>query len=700
MIKKTSDYFGELTFDKKVMREKLNKDAFEKMMATLESGEPLDQSIAADVAHALKEWAIQHGATHFTHWFQPQRGGTAEKHDAFICYDEQQQIIERFSAKLLIQSEPDASSFPSGGIRSTFEARGYTAWDPTSPVFLMESGLSNTLVIPSVYLSWTGDVLDMKTPFLRSQKALNDAVIRLQKILGNRFAKRVRTFLGLEQEFFLVAKEYYQTRPDLKNCGRTIFGAAPEKGQQISDHYFGVIRKKILEFMTDLDHELYRHGIPVKTRHNEVSPNQFEIAPLYEEANLAIDHNLQTMEMIARVADKYGLIALMQEKPFAGLNGSGKHMNWSLADNTGANYLEPSKSPLKNINFLMTIGAILLGVNEFGGLLRASVAHVGNDYRLGAHEAPPAVMSVYLGTYLNELFDQIEGIGTMNEKNMEHIYLDIQKLPRVDKDVSDRNRTSPIAFTGNKFEFRAVGANQNCSESASVFNLITAYGFNEICNRLEERKDSIKQNAVLILKDILAETKRVRFEGNNYSSDWEKEAEMRGLPNAKNTPAALQAYLDKKVIKLYEENRVLSNKELISKVTIKLENYCQTKILEYKTAINMTNTLFIPATLRYLKEMSETANQLQTLAMNCETIVSEIKTLHRLYHAMKTSAIRLKDIVKTANGLTDFQEMSSLLSLKAEVEMKELRDSVDKAERLIADDIWPVAKYRELLAEL
>jgi glutamine synthetase len=375
-------------------------------------------------------------------------------------------------------------------------------------------------------------------------------------------------------------------------------------------------------------------------------------------------------------------------------------MNWSLGDNTGANYLEPSKSPLKNINFLMTIGAILLGVNEYGGLLRASVAHAGNDHRLGAHEAPPAVMSIYLGTYLNELFDQIEGIGVMNEKNMAHIYLDIQKLPRVDKDVSDRNRTSPIAFTGNKFEFRAVGSNQNCSESASVFNLITAYGFHEICNRLEEKKGSIKQNAVLVLKEILKETKRIRFEGNNYSEDWQQEAEIRLLPNAKNTPTALQAYLEEKAMKLYEKNHILSGKELLSKVTIKLENYCQTKMLEYKTAVNMTNTLFIPATLRYLKEMAETANQLQALAMNCETIINEIKALHRLYHAMKTNAIHLKATIKEAAKMEDFQEMSLFLSTKAETEMQELRDSVDKAERLIADDLWPLAKYRELLAEL
>ena len=699
-MKKTSDYFGELTFNKKIMREKLNKQTYEKMIATLESGEPLDQNIAADVAHAMKEWAIQNGATHFTHWFQPQRGGTAEKHDAFICYDEHNNLIERFSAKRLIQSEPDASSFPSGGIRSTFEARGYTAWDPTSPAFLLESGNSKTLVIPSVFLSWTGDVLDLKTPFLRSTKALNDAVICLQKKLGNRFAKRAKTYLGLEQEYFLVDSVSYHTRSDLKNCGRTIFGASPEKGQQMSDHYFGSIKQKVLHFMTDLDHELYRRGIPAKTRHNEVSPNQFEIAPLFEEANLAIDHNLQMMELIRKTATKHKLVALLHEKPFAGLNGSGKHLNWSLGDNTGVNYLEPSKSPLKNINFLMTISAILMGVNKFGDLLRASVADAGNDHRLGGHEAPPAIMSVYLGSFLNELFDNIEGMGTLNEKKMAHINLDIQKLPRVDKDISDRNRTSPIAFTGNKFEFRAVGSNQNCAEAATVFNLIVAYGFQYICNELDKKKGSVKQNAIIVCKEILQKTKRIRFEGNNYSNDWHELAQKRNLTNAKNTPLALQAYFKPESISLFEKMKVLSIKELKSKINVKLENYCQIKMIEFRTAVNMTNTNYIPAVLRYLKEMSQTANELKKLQMNCETIMHEIKTLHRLYHNMKTSSLRLKNLIKKGNEMDDIQKFSFFLAEQLEPELMELRNAIDKSERLIADDLWPVAKYRELLQEL
>ncbi|MCD4819985.1 MAG: glutamine synthetase III [Candidatus Cloacimonetes bacterium] len=699
-MKKTSDYFGELTFNKSVMRERLNKETYKKMIATIESGDPLDENIAPDVAHAMKEWAIQNGATHFTHWFQPQRGGTAEKHDAFISYDENGEIIERLSAKLLIQSEPDASSFPSGGMRSTFEARGYTAWDPTSPAFLLDSGRSKTLVIPSVFLSWTGDVLDIKTPFLRSQKALNDTVLKLQKLLGNRSAKRIKIFIGAEQEYFLVSKKFYDTRLDLQICGRTLFGASPEKGQQMSDHYFGSIRERVLDFMSELDHQLYRRGIPAKTRHNEVSPNQFEIVPLFEEANLAIDHNLQMMEIIKKVAEQFELVALLQEKPFAGLNGSGKHLNWSMGDNSCANYLEPSKSPTTNINFLMTIGAILFGVHKFGGLLRAGVADAGNDHRLGGQEAPPATMSIYLGNYLADLFNELESWEVISEKEIAQINLNIQKLPKVTKDISDRNRTSPIAFTGNKFEFRAVGSNQNCGQAAIIFNLLVAYGFEEIYNRLKTQKGNMKTQAYQVIKEILNETKDIRFQGNNYSSEWEKEAEKRKLPNAKNTPDALKYYLTNDSIKLFEKYKILNKKELESKISIKLENYSLVKLIEFKTAINMTNTLFIPVVVEYLGKLSETANSLKSLNMESTTLENEIKTLLTLYQDMKSIAINLKNDVKNAQKITDFTELSDCISSLSEPKLNKLRQVVDKAERIVENDLWPVAKYRELLAEL
>jgi len=699
-MKKVSEYFGELTFNKTAMRNKLSQSAFEKMMATLEEGEPFDELIAADVAHALKEWAMDNGATHFSHWFQPQRLGTAEKHEAFICYDENHELIERFSAKHLIQSEPDASSFPSGGIRSTFEARGYTAWDPTSPAFLLESGRTRTLVIPSVYLSWTGDVLDLKTPFLRSQRALNDAVVHLQRLLGNRFAKRIKINLGLEQEYFLISKEAYESRADLKNCGRTLFGALPEKGQQMSDHYLGSIRKKVLHFMTELDSELYKRGIPAKTRHNEVAPNQFEIAPLFEEANLAIDHNLQMMEIIREIAEKNGMAALLQEKPFAGLNGSGKHMNWSFTDCTGANYLESSKSPLKNINFLMTVGAILLGVNEHGALLRASIADAGNDHRLGAHEAPPAIMSIYLGKYLSELLDHIEGLNKLTEKQIAHINLDIQKLPKVDKDVSDRNRTSPIAFTGNKFEFRAVGANQNCSEAATVFNLLATYGFKEICRRLEEKKGDIKLNTYVILKEILHETRRVRFEGNGYSQEWKEEAINRNLPFAENTPHALKFYLEDKAIKLFEESKVLNRTEIVSKVNIKIEMYNQLKNVEFRTVINMVNTCILPSILRYLNELSTTGNNLKNAGLTNKAINKEMEELNFLYESIYDLTATLRENMRNMKLIENVGEVSRIFSEEMETAYRKLRKMVDRAERMIADDQWLIIKYQKLLSEL
>jgi glutamine synthetase len=692
----TTTYFGELTFSKKVMREKLNKNAYEKMIATVESGAALDQKIAADVAHAMKEWSLQMGATHFTHWFQPLRGSTAEKHDAFICYDEAQQLIERFSAKQLIQSEPDASSFPSGGIRSTFEARGYTAWDPTSPAFLMESGKTRTLVIPSVYLSWTGHVLDMKTPLLRSQIALNKAVLRLQKLLKNRFAKRLKVFLGLEQEYFLISEKHYAQRVDLQNCGRTLFGTSPEKGQINSEHYFGAIKDEIMKFMTELDHELYRRGIPAKTRHNEVAPNQFEIAPLYEEANLAIDHNLQVMQMIQSVAKRNGFVALLHEKPFSGLNGSGKHLNWSMQDATGTNYLEPSKSPLKNINFLVTIAAVLWGVKNYGDLLRASVADAGNDHRLGKHEAPPAIMSVYLGEYLNGILNYIEGIAKPTEKQIAHINLDIQRLPKIARDVADRNRTSPLAFTGNKFEFRAVGSHQNCSEAAAVLNLIIAAGFDEICDRLVQFKGNVKNNVYVVLKKIINETKDVRYEGNSYSEHWLQEAARRKLPGAVNTPQALRSY--QKHNQLFQKYNILSQQEIDSKINIKLETYYSLKNIEYKTAVNMVETRFLPAVLTNLNKLLHAARELNELGAKLPELDKKIHVMKESYTKISelNSKLRQQNHYEIPEVLNEAEKMVS----KADKIMNELRVQVDSVEQLIEYSIWPLPAYREIVSDI
>ncbi len=693
--------FGELTFNRAVMQEKLSHETYKKLINSINSGNHLDESIAEEVAHAMKEWAINKGATHFTHWFQPQRGGTAEKHDAFISYSENGEIIERFSAKQLIQSEPDASSFPSGGIRSTFEARGYTAWDPTSPAFLIETGRSKTLVVPSVFLSWTGDVLDLKTPFLRSMRSLNDAAIKLQRMLGNRLAKKIIVNCGPEQEYFVVSKRLYDLRPDLRICGRTLFGAPPAKGQQMEDHYFGAIHPKMISFMADLDHELYRRGIPAKTRHNEVSPNQFEIAPLFEEANLAIDHNLQTMDIMRQVGLKHDLVVIMHEKPYAGVNGSGKHVNWSIGDNTGANYLEPSASPLKNINFLLTLGAILLGVDKFGGLLRACVADAGNDHRLGANEAPPAIMSIYLGEYLTRLIDEIESMGKVTDQVMASINMGVRNLPRIARDSSDRNRTSPIAFTGNKFEFRAVGSSHNPSEAATILNQICTYGYYIIEQRLAAKKGKdIRENALMVLKDVFKETRRVRFEGNGYSNEWHREAEKLGLPNARNTPAAMQVLADSDVIELMEKTHVLTAREVHAKMEIKLETYIKTKEIEYKTAINMAQTMVLPAVTRQITQVAQAAAAMKGAGLDSEILAQQARTAEKLFVEIKSSSDSLAKVLHKSESKKSLAAKAAFLGDEGEKALEKLRACVDGAEELIADEFWPLAKYQELLTTL
>ncbi len=586
-------------------------------------------------------------------------------------------------------------------MRSTFEARGYTAWDPTSPAFLLETGVSKTLVIPSVFLSWTGAVLDLKTPFLRSMRALNDAGIRLQRLLGNRLAKKIVVNCGPEQEYFVVSKKLYDTRQDLRICGRTLFGAAPAKGQQMEDHYFGAIHPRMIKFMSELDHELYRRGIPAKTRHNEVSPNQFEIAPLYEEANLAIDHNLQTMDVMRQVAMKHDLYVTMHEKPFARVNGSGKHVNWSIGDNTGANYLEPSASPLKNISFLLTLGAVMLGVDKFGGLLRASVADAGNDHRLGASEAPPAIMSIYLGEYLTRLIDEIERMGKPTEQVMANINMGVRNLPRISKDYSDRNRTSPIAFTGNKFEFRAVGSSQNPSEAVTLLNQICTYGFYTIEKRLAQHKEKdIRESALLVLKDVFRETRRVRFEGNGYSEEWHKQAEKLGLPNAKNTPAALNAYLEPEVIELMEKTHVLNEREVCAKVEIKLETYIKTKEIEYKTAVNMARTEVLPAIVKQINSVASAATAAKSAGVVSKTLTDEVKRFDTFYSEIKQCADKLEEVLHKADKQENHHKKAEFLAETGEKTLVKLRDVVDSAEEAVASEFWPMAKYQELLTVL
>jgi glutamine synthetase len=699
-MNKVSQYFGELTFSKRVMRDKLSKSSYDKLIATIEQNEPFDFSIANDVAHAMKEWAIENGATHFTHWFQPQRGGTAEKHDSFITRDEEGNLIERFSGKSLIRSEPDASSFPSGGMRSTFEARGYTAWDPTSPAFLISSKKSKTLVIPSVFMSFSGDVLDLKTPMLRSQKALNDVVIKLQRFLGNRFAKYIKIAVGAEQEYFLVSKDLYYKRPDLQSCGRTVFGASPAKGQQLSDHYFGSIKSKVLDFMEDLDHHLYKNGIPAKTRHNEVAPNQFEIAPLFEDSNQAVDHNLQLMDIIQKTAENHDFIALMHEKPFTGINGSGKHVNWSIYDNTGTNYLEPSKSPLKNISFLLSIGAVLLGINEFSELLRASIMDAGNELRLGGHEAPPAIISVYLGKYLTNICDTIAGIEKFSDKEIGSINLGLQNLPKLAKDISDRNRTSPFAFTGNKFEFRAVGSNQNCSESLTVINTIVAWGYKKILTQLKSMEGDPRENSYLVLKDIFLKTKRIRFEGNCYAEDWFNEAKERGLFNNLNTPESIKLYSEEKARNLFKEFKILSDREIDAKTTVKKESYSNIKNVEFRTAIKIVRTMIQPSITKQIKHLSQTILNLKQLDIVNETLNTELKNLLNGYDDISLEVNKLKELVQYCENCCDVETTSSKYAAEGRKIMQALRSSVDAAEKQVADELWDLPKYHHLLATL
>ncbi|RAP31643.1 glutamine synthetase type III [Candidatus Marinamargulisbacteria bacterium SCGC AG-343-D04] len=697
---RVTDSYGELVFTKDEMQNRLSNATYQKLIETIENGIALDESIADDVARAIKEWAVDNGATHFTHWFQPQRSGTAEKHDAFISYDKEGKIIETFSASQLIQSEPDASSFPSGGIRTTFEARGYTAWDPTSPVFLRDEGAERSLIIPSIYLSWTGEALDMKTPLNRSTKSLNKHVIKLQKLLGNRQAKRIKVYSGMEQEYFLIPKEIAEKRPDLMICGRTVFGAAPSKGQLMDDHYFGAIQPKVMKFMNDLDKELYRYGIPVKTKHNEVAPNQFELAPLYEEMNLAIDHNLIVMDLMRRVAHKHKFLVLHHEKPFAGLNGSGKHMNWSIGDNTGANYLEPSRSPLKNISFLMTLGALLMGVQKYSGLLSAAISDAGNEHRLGSHEAPPAILSIYLGDYLTEILEHIEGAKTFTDKEMNYINHGLEVMPKVVKDISDRNRTSPIAFTGNKFELRALGSSANGSDAAKILNLLCAYGYKVITDRLEKKKGDIKKNALLVLKDVLKETKAIRFEGNNYADEWKKEAKKRKLFVPKTTPESLKYNLNKDCIALFEEFEVLTERELKSRVEIKCEAYSNSKLIELKVALDLVRKSILPSILKQMNVTGEAFLAAKNAGVTSAALKNDIRALEFLYSSIQTKEVYLKKYIVDAEKIDDSYKQAYDIAIKGLELLQTLRDDVDTAELRVSHEFWTLPSYDDLLLSI
>ncbi|MFH2202147.1 MAG: glutamine synthetase III [Elusimicrobiota bacterium] len=690
--------YGKLTFDKTAMANHMSESVYRTLIDTIDNNERLDPEIADAVAHAMKEWAISQGATHFCHWFQPVRGVTAEKHDAFLSFDEGGEPIQRFSGRQLIQGEPDASSFPSGGRRSTFEARGYTAWDPTSPAFIMKTGKSATLAIPSVFLSWTGEAMDMKTPLLRALSAVERSAFRLIKLFGNRASKHVRMTLGPEQEYFLVAKDFFDRRPDLLYTGRTLVGAAPAKDQQMEDHYFGSIKPKVLDYMADLDARLFARGIPAKTRHNEVAPNQFELAVLYEEANLAIDHNLQAMEIMRQAADEHGFALLLHEKPFAGINGSGKHLNWSLVDSEGRNLLSPGDNPKKNIQFLTFTAAVLAGVHKYGRLLRCAVADAGNDHRLGQNEAPPAVMSVYLGDYLDALLTEFEKGKTDSPQVRADLDLGLKKLPQVKLDNSDRNRTSPIAFTGDKFEFRAVGASQSCSEPAAVTALLLAYGIDAVLQRIERQRGAdITAKALKVIKEIVKETKSIRFEGNSYEASWVQEAEKRGLPAAKDTPSALESMTAAETVALYKEYGVLTEDELYAKQEIRLEAYIKTKEIELNLIKEMALTSIAPALIREINSFGAAAGALRQAKAPDSAVNQRVKLYGGILGDLYAGVEAVDGVLKKAEAQKGALRRAHFLAAEGVAVLVRLRAACDQAQKAVNNAEWPYPSYRELL---
>lgn len=694
-------YFGEDTFSSKVMKEKLPKDVYKKLMDIMDKEKKLDLNTAKDVAHAMKEWAIDKGATHFAHWFQPMTGSTAEKHDAFIEPTEGGEVIERFSGKQLVQGEPDASSFPSGGIRGTFEARGYTAWDMSSPAFIRKNGIGVTLCIPTAFISYNGEALDKKTPLLRSIRAVNDSAIRVLRLLGNKKSKRVVSNLGPEQEYFLIDKDYYYKRQDLVLTRRTLIGAPPAKGQELEDQYFGSIKERIQSFMHDVEEELYKLGIPAKTRHNEVAPSQFEIAPIYEEANIAVDHNQLVMDSLCKVAKQHNLACLLHEKPFARINGSGKHVNWSLSDSDGNNMFNPGKTPQDNVQFLVFLIATIKAVYKHADLLRAAVASAGNDHRLGANEAPPAIISIFLGEQLIKILDDIEKGNVAGATDEEIIDLGISSLPVLNKDTTDRNRTSPFAFTGNKFEFRAVGSSQSISFPATVLNTIVAESLDEIADKLEKKNgDNIKQVVIDIIKEELKTVKLVLFQGDNYSEEWHKEAEKRGLPNFKTTPEALRSLVKDKSFAMFEKYKVLSRIELKSRYHIKLEHYVKDLEIETKALYDIVLTQILPAAVKYQKVLADAVKNTENV-LGSAVDLSEQKDLlknismliGRLYPALKD----LKSSSEKGSGIKDELEKADFYCREIKAKMSEIRKQTDILETLIDDELWPIPKLWEIL---
>jgi glutamine synthetase len=696
---KASEEFGSLTFNEEVQRARLPKDVFRSLRRASAHGEALDPNVADIVASALKDWAVEHGATHYTHWFQPLTGITAEKHDSFLTPTPDGRAVAEFNGKELVRGEPDASSFPSGGMRSTFEARGYTAWDPTSPPWLLMSSHGATLVIPTAFVSWTGEALDKKTPLLRSQEALSKQAVRILKLFGSK-ATRVMTTCGPEQEYFLIDRQFYFNRPDLINAGRTLFGAKPPKGQEMEDHYFGSIPDRVLAFMMEAERELYKVGVPIKTRHNEVAPSQYEVAPIFENANVATDHQMMTMEILRRTAPKFGLACLLHEKPFAGVNGSGKHLNWSMSDDLGNNLLNPGETPHDNIQFLVFCATVLRAVNKFQGLLRWSIASAGNDHRLGANEAPPAIISIFLGDMLTDIFQQIEKAGSAKMTKTGGIMdIGVNVLPKLPRDAGDRNRTSPFAFTGNKFEFRAVSANQSIALPNVALNVAVTESLDYVATELEKglKEGKKLQEAVkVLLTKLIKDNKRIIFNGNNYSDEWQKEAAKRGLLNHRTSVDAYGEVIKPEVVKAFEKYGVLNEREIHARYEVALEQYNKSINIEAQLMVLMASRYILPAGYRHQEQLANTVAAVKAAGATAKETRRALDEICRLTDEAKQRVDALEKLLEH-EGNGDAGKHAKYFRDKVIPAMTALREVGDALEGAVPQDLWPLPTYREML---
>jgi glutamine synthetase len=695
---KAAEAYASLVFNDKVQQDRLPKPVYRALRATITRGEALDAATADAVATALKEWACEHGATHYTHWFQPMTGITAEKHDSFLSPTSDGSAITEFRGKELIKGEPDASSFPSGGMRSTFEARGYTAWDPTSPPWLHVTTNSATLVIPTAFVSWTGEALDKKTPLLRSMEAVSKQAVRVLKLFGST-AERVFATCGPEQEYFLIDRNFYFARPDLINSGRTLFGAKPPKGQELEDQYFGTIPQRVLACMADVEAELFKVGVPVKTRHNEVAPSQYEIAPVFENANVAVDHQMMTMEKLKAIAPKYGLECLLHEKPFAGVNGSGKHNNWSLSDEFGNNLLGPGDTPHDNMQFLVFCAAVIRAVDKWQGVLRASIASAGNDHRLGANEAPPAILSIFLGDMLTDIFEQLEKGKAKSTKQGGTMDLGVGVLPKLPRDAGDRNRTSPFAFTGNKFEFRAVSSGQNISFPNTALNAAMAESLDYVANDLEgatAKGEELNKAVGKLLTKIIKEHKRIIFNGNNYAAEWEKEAGKRKLLNLKNTVDALPQLVTKETLQLFDKYKILNEREMHARYEVFLENYNKTINVEGNLMVLMANRYILPAALEYQKQVGQSVAAVRAGGGSSVQGKKLLLAYTKLVDRFKAQTDALAGVLGHAGG-GSAEKHAKYMRDKVVPAMTKLRELGDQIEELTPHEIWPLPTYREML---